>query len=220
MICGLSHSSDCGIISTYNFIFAIPIHNKFIKINTSNTTINIITNLVNKIELYLRSWVLAHMSQITTALTASLLVIFGDDVIRIVKNQVRHRHFLIRMLTFVLLCAFGFGMLAVFVAPGLARMLRYLGDRYVVLVVVAVLEFVKGVLSIVRAFLLALPNPWTALVWAAYELLKTLIDDLLNTGVYLYYDAPGLISNASTLRDMGVDVPPPLTWVTTVGSAG
>jgi len=76
------------------------------------------------------------MSQITTAMTGSLLVIFGDDVIRIVKNQVRHRHFIVRTIVFVLLCAFGFGMLAVFIAPGLANLLRYLGDRYVVLVVV------------------------------------------------------------------------------------
>ena len=97
---------------------------------------SIITDFLSQIELYLRTWVLGHMAQITTALTASLLVIFGDDVIRAVKNQVRHRHFLIRMLAFILLCAFGFGMLAVFIAPGLARLLRYLGDRYVVLVVV------------------------------------------------------------------------------------
>ena len=102
----------------------------------------IITDLVSQIDLTLRGWVLAHMSQITTALTASILVIFGDDVIRIVKNQVRHRHFVVRMLTFILLCAFGFGMLAVFVAPGIGKLLRYFGDRYVVLAVVGAFVWV------------------------------------------------------------------------------
>ncbi len=97
---------------------------------------SIIADFLSQIDLYFRSWILGHMSQITTAMTGSLLVIFGDDVIRIVKNQVRHRQFIVRTIGFVLLCVFGFGMLAVFIAPGLANLLRYLGDRYVVLVVV------------------------------------------------------------------------------------
>lgn len=97
---------------------------------------SIITDFVNQIELFLRSWALGHLNQITTALTASLLVIFGDDVIRIVKNQVRHYHFLIRMTAFVLFCAFGFGALSVFIVPGLASLLRYMGDQYLVLTVV------------------------------------------------------------------------------------
>ena len=97
---------------------------------------SIITDAIHQVELFLRSWALGHLHQITTALTASILVIFGDDVIRIVKNQVRHRHFLIRMVAFVLLCAFGFGALSVFIAPGLASLLRSLGDRYLVLAVI------------------------------------------------------------------------------------
>ncbi len=98
---------------------------------------HIVTDFLNQIELYLRTWALGHMTQITTALTASLLVIFGDDINRLVKNQVRHKHFVIRTLTFVLVCAFGFGMLAIFIAPGLAKLLSYFGDRYLVVVVVA-----------------------------------------------------------------------------------
>ena len=96
---------------------------------------DVITGFLNQIELHLRMWALDHMSQITTALTASLLVIFGDDINRFVKNRVRHRHFVVRTLAFVLVCAFGFGILAVFIAPGLANLLRYFGDRYLVLVI-------------------------------------------------------------------------------------
>jgi hypothetical protein len=40
------------------------------------------------------------------------------------------------MVSFVIVCAFGFGMLAVFIAPGLASLLRYFWDRYLVIVVV------------------------------------------------------------------------------------
>ena len=96
---------------------------------------DIVLDFVNQIELHLRVWALGHMSQITTALTASLLVVFGDDINRFVKNRVRHRHFVVRTVTFVLVCAFGFGILAVFIAPGLGSLLRYFGDRYLVLVI-------------------------------------------------------------------------------------
>lgn len=97
----------------------------------------LIADLVNQLDLHLRSWILGHMSHVTTALTASLLVIYGDDINGMVKDRVRNRHFVVRTLTFVLVCAFGFGLLAVFMAPGIARVLRYFGDRYLVLTVAA-----------------------------------------------------------------------------------
>ena len=97
---------------------------------------DLVTGFLSSIELQLRGWALGHMSQITTALTASLLVIFGDDILGFVKGQVRTRHFIVRTIAFVLVCAFGFGMLAVFIAPGLSNLLRYFGDRYLVLIVV------------------------------------------------------------------------------------
>jgi hypothetical protein len=98
--------------------------------------LDLVTGFLSSIELQLRGWALGHMSQITTALTASLLVIFGDDINGFVKDRVRHRHFVVRTVSFILVCAFGFGMLAVFIAPGLASLLRYFGERYLVIVVV------------------------------------------------------------------------------------
>jgi hypothetical protein len=98
--------------------------------------LDLVTGFLSSIELQLRGWALGHMSQITTALTASLLVIFGDDINGFVKDRVRHRHFVVRTVSFILVCAFGFGMLAVFIAPGLVSLLRYFGERYLVIVVV------------------------------------------------------------------------------------
>lgn len=79
-------------------------------------------------------------------------------------------------------------------------------------VVAAVLKFIAGVLDIISKFLLALPDPWQALIMAAYTLLKEIIDDFLNSGAYLYADAPGITSNWVTLQEMGLEVPFPESW--------
>jgi hypothetical protein len=80
-------------------------------------------------------------------------------------------------------------------------------------VVLALLRFIAGILEVISALLLAIPDPIKALILAAYNLLKTIIDDFLASGCYLYFDAPGFTSNLATLSDMGVDAPPVMTWL-------
>lgn len=80
-------------------------------------------------------------------------------------------------------------------------------------IVAALLEFIAGILEVVSALLLAIPDPYRALILAAYQILKTIVDDLLSSGVYLYFDAPGLTSNVATLVDLGMAEPDLPTWV-------
>jgi hypothetical protein len=80
-------------------------------------------------------------------------------------------------------------------------------------VVAAVLEFVAGILEVVSKLLLALPDPYRALILAAYQILKTIVDDLLASGVYVYFDAPGIVSNVATLTDLGMQEPDLPRWV-------
>ena len=77
----------------------------------------------------------------------------------------------------------------------------------------AVLEFVKGVLQVISAFLLAIPDPIRALIMAAYQLLREIVDNFLNTGAYLYVDAPGVTSTLAALEDLGLDPPEPPKWL-------
>lgn len=67
--------------------------------------------------------------------------------------------------------------------------------------VAAVLKVVAGLLDVLSAFLLELPDPIRAMILAAYQILKDLIDDLLSSGVYLYTDVPGLTSWKETIAD-------------------
>ncbi|MFV0524142.1 MAG: hypothetical protein ACK5RL_06560 [Acidimicrobiales bacterium] len=69
--------------------------------------------------------------------------------------------------------------------------------------VAAVLEVVAGLLDVLTAFLLELPDPIRAMILAAHQILKDLIDDLLSSGLYLYADVPGLTSWRKTIADAG-----------------
>lgn len=75
-------------------------------------------------------WIRGHLSMISTAITATLLVIFGDNINRFVKARVRKYGFPIRIAVFIALCAFGYGALGVLIAPAITALLRFFGDRY------------------------------------------------------------------------------------------
>ncbi|RKH13886.1 hypothetical protein D7X74_21005 [Corallococcus sp. CA047B] len=70
-------------------------------------------------------------------------------------------------------------------------------------VIIAVLQFVQALLQALAAILLGLPDPFRALILAAYALLKDIIDDLLNAGAYLYADAPGIGPTETNLAETG-----------------
>ncbi len=73
---------------------------------------------------HIRPWLL----QIAVAMLATLLVIYGQSINRMVKRHISSWHFVLRVLVFMLLCAFGYGALLVFCAPWLARAFASLGS--------------------------------------------------------------------------------------------
>jgi hypothetical protein len=79
-------------------------------------------------------------------------------------------------------------------------------------VIKALLQVIAGLLSVLSAILIGLLDPYRAIILAAYQLLKDLLTDLLNSGAYFYYDAPGITSHEMTLADMGVPTEPAKTF--------
>lgn len=61
-----------------------------------------------------------HLSDFAMMIVATLLVIYGNSINQAVRRQVSHMHFIIRTLIFILVCAFGYGLLTVWLAPLLA----------------------------------------------------------------------------------------------------
>lgn len=91
--------------------------------------------LLQQLDQWLGKWIAAHLAHIAAAFTTALLVIFGDDINRFLKNRLRGRPFAIRAGAFLLLCSFGYGLLAALLTPLAARLIYYFGERYAVLVV-------------------------------------------------------------------------------------
>ncbi len=86
----------------------------------------------------LTGWVQPHLPTIALAVVATLLVIFGDDINRFVRDSVRQLPFLLRVGIFVLLCAFGYGAATAFLAPLLAQLLGLLPALWLGLAVVCI----------------------------------------------------------------------------------
>ena len=82
-------------------------------------------------------WVKSNLLAIATAFTTALLVIYGDNINRAVKRRIYRYPFLVRTLAFVALCSFGYGLLTVLITPSVAKFLRYFGDQYIAVVVIA-----------------------------------------------------------------------------------
>lgn len=84
----------------------------------------------------LSTWAKGHLTAISTAITTTALVIFGDDINGFVKKRIRGLNFVVRTGAFIALCAIGYGMLSVAGASAVARLLRYFGDLYLAPMVV------------------------------------------------------------------------------------
>ena len=65
-------------------------------------------------------WMRPRLVTICMALAATLLIVYGNHLNRMVRHLVRRRHFAVRLLVFVLVCAFGYGLLTVFLGKVLA----------------------------------------------------------------------------------------------------
>jgi hypothetical protein len=79
-------------------------------------------------------------------------------------------------------------------------------------VIVALLKVIAALLQALAAILIGLPDIFRALILAAYALLRDIINDLLNTGAYMYVDAPGITPTEVGLRETGIFLEPEADW--------
>jgi len=65
-----------------------------------------------------------YLNEIATAVIACGLVVFGADINRLLRRTLAGQHFILRTLIFILINAFGFGLLIVKASPLLSQALR------------------------------------------------------------------------------------------------
>lgn len=87
----------------------------------------------------LSSWLHPWVFQLSLAIVATLLVLFGQRINKAVKAFVQGAHFLIRSLIFILLCTFGYGLLSVILAKALSQAFFMLPHQWLGIVVIVCL---------------------------------------------------------------------------------
>ncbi|MGB2741501.1 MAG: DUF3392 domain-containing protein [Cognaticolwellia sp.] len=86
-------------------------------------------------------WFRGYQYQTAMAIVATLLVIFGNDINRAVRKLVAKQHFIIRCLTFIAVCAFGYGLLTIWLTGLLAQQLAQVPNSYILPLVVSIFSF-------------------------------------------------------------------------------
>jgi len=85
---------------------------------------------IKSIIIQFSQWLYPWTGEISMAIMATLLVIYGGTVNKMVKRQVSGLHFLFRTLIFILLCTFGYGAVLIYAVPLLTKLLASLGMTY------------------------------------------------------------------------------------------
>ncbi|HIE1690577.1 TPA: DUF3392 domain-containing protein [Pseudomonas aeruginosa] len=94
----------------------------------------------------LSRWSRSHLSDISLAIMATLLVLFGPAINAWVQQRIGSLNFVFRTLLFVLICAVGYGLTMVFVTPWLAKGLGYF-NNYTLAPVLLLVFFVIGMIA-------------------------------------------------------------------------
>ncbi len=86
----------------------------------------------------LGQWFRSYQYQTAMAIIATLLVIFGNDINNSLKKLVAKQHFIVRSAIFVLVCAFGYGLLTIWLTGLLSAQLSHIPNSYIVPVIVLI----------------------------------------------------------------------------------
>lgn len=74
----------------------------------------------------------AYQYQVALSIVATLLVIYGSDINNLIKYLIRKQHFIVRVTTFIFVCALGYGFATVFLTKQLASLISMVPNLYLV----------------------------------------------------------------------------------------
>lgn len=94
----------------------------------------------------LSRWSRSNLYDISLAIMATLLVLFGPGINAWVQRSIGGLNFFLRTLLFVLLCAVGYGLAMIFVTPWLAQGLGHF-NNYTLAPVLLLSFFLIGILA-------------------------------------------------------------------------
>ncbi|XAW90430.1 DUF3392 domain-containing protein [Vibrio sp. CDRSL-10 TSBA] len=68
-------------------------------------------------------YIAPYLSEISTALIACLLVMCGGEINALLRRVLRNQHFIVRTVIFIMINAFGYGLIIIKASPYLTRTL-------------------------------------------------------------------------------------------------
>ena len=71
-----------------------------------------------------------YLHEISVAITAAILVLFGDHINGFVRDSVKNYNFLIRLTVFILIVTFGYGALSLFLGHVLSSLMYRIPKLY------------------------------------------------------------------------------------------
>jgi hypothetical protein len=95
--------------------------------------LSFIVDLINS----LSSWMKTYLNQIILSMVATLLVIYGNDIMLFFKKQIGSLKLFLRISLFVAFCAFGFTFLTSFLTPLISQTVGRVDSIWLPLVVIA-----------------------------------------------------------------------------------
>ncbi len=84
------------------------------------------------------NWMRGHLGAISLMMVATLLVVYGSNLNGLVRNAIGGFHLIIRVVIFVALCAFGYGLITVYTVPWVAQAIGMLPNLWLPPVVVVI----------------------------------------------------------------------------------
>lgn len=98
--------------------------------------------LLQNIAVFFSEWMRPHLKMISLAIVATLLTIYGGHLNELVKKAVSGHHFLFRFFIFVLVCAFGYGVLTISISYLAAKLLASLTNVQLSPVIIGIFFFI------------------------------------------------------------------------------
>lgn len=94
-----------------------------------------ILNFFNAQWLDFARWLLSYVNSIAMLLTVCVVSLYANDVLKLTKGLVTSHHFVIRVACFVLVTAFGFGLIVIWLSPLLVKGLLLFNVKWLPLTV-------------------------------------------------------------------------------------
>jgi len=107
---------------------------------------------LNDLILQISAWMKGYLNEIVLSIVATLLVIYGDAIMRVVKQQIGSLKLFLRFTLFVAFCAFGFSFLTSMATPFIGGWLAH-ADPILLPFIVVLIYYLVGYMALRKGML-------------------------------------------------------------------